>query len=238
MEREEGWVIVLNRSRAKGLWWGRKWSEVEHGDSSSSGEDGDREEERGKKGRAKRLGEDRSRSWAIVTSIDPISRCLFAHSPLCIKGAVQAAGRPRALHLITWHANRCYGLIRTPRPPSLCIYDYLRTKKKGRWRRWWCCGVCVCVCVWGGWNERGKEAEEEGEEIKYFMMGWCKKKKLKKEERNEVDGSGVCVGEGGWENERTKDGRKTLIYPVWSGKWPCSASWPHAVCLCPNRLIP
>lgn len=180
MEREEGWVIVLNRSRAKGLWWGRKWSEVEHGDSSSSGEDGDREEERGKKGRAKRLGEDRSRSWAIVTSIDPISRCLFAHSPLCIKGAVQAAGRPRALHLITWHANRCYGLIRTPRPPSLCIYDYLRTKKKGRWRRWWCCGVCVCVCVWGGWNERGKEAEEEGEEIKYFMMGWCKKKNLKK----------------------------------------------------------
>lgn len=57
-------------------------------------------------------------------------------------------------------------------------------------------GVCVCVRM-GGWNERGKEAEEEGEEIKYFMMGWCKKKKLKKEEINEVDGSGVCVGEGG-----------------------------------------
>lgn len=234
MERE-GWVIVLNKSRARGLWWGRKWSEVEHGDSSSSGEDGDREEERGKKGRAKRQGEDRSRSWAIVTSIDPISRCLFAHSPLCIKGAVQAAGRPRALHLITWHANRCYGLIRTPRPPSLCIYDYLRTKKKGRWRRWWCCGVCVCV--WGGGMREGRRQRKK--ERKSNTSWWAGvKKKLKKEERNEVDGSGVCVGEGGWENERTKDGRKTLIYPVWSGKWPCSASWPHAVCLCPNRLIP
>ncbi len=123
-------------------------SEEEHGHSSRRREDGDREGERGKKERAKRQGEDRSRSWAIVTSIDPISRCLFAHSPLCIKGAVQAAGRPRALHLITWHANRCYGLIRAPRPPSLCIYDYLRTTDTGRW--------------WGGGGRRWNGEKEGG----------------------------------------------------------------------------
>lgn len=204
MEREEGWVIVLNKSRAKGLWWGRKWSEVEHGDSSSSGEDGDREEERGKKGRAKRLGEDRSWSWAIVTSIDPISRCLFAHSPLCIKGAVQAAGRPRALHLITWHANRCYGLIRTPRPPSLCIYDYLRTKKKGRWRRWWCCGVCVCVCVWGGGMREGRRQRKK--ERKSNTSWWAGVKKKIKKKRKKWSRWKWCVcgwrGVREWENER------------------------------------
>lgn len=36
--------------------------------------------------------------------------------------------------------------------------------------------------------ERGKEAEEGGEEIKYFMMAWCKKTKIE-----EIDGSGVRV---------------------------------------------
>lgn len=154
--------------------------------------------------RAKRQGEDRSRSWAIVTSIDPISCCLFAHSPLCIKGAVQAAGRPRALHLITWHANRCYGLIRTPRPPSLCIYDYLRTKKKGRWR--WC------------GQRRGWNGEKEGgEEIKYFMMAWCRGKKW-----NRLKWS-VCVDGGGRRLKKgTREGKMVgthsfVLYEVVNG---------------------
>lgn len=44
----------------------------------------------------------------------------------------------------------------------------------------------------GGGMERGKEAEEGGEGIKYFMMTWCRKKKEKKK-KNEIDGSGECV---------------------------------------------
>lgn len=119
------------------VFWGE--SEEERGHSRRRGE------KKGKVG-GERQGEDRSRSWAIVTSIDPISHCLFAHSPLCIKGAVLAAGRPQALHLITWHANRCYGLIRALWPPSFCIYDYLGTKEKG-----WLDGERE-----GGWGGRRK----------------------------------------------------------------------------------
>lgn len=103
-------------------------------------------------GRARRQGEDRSRSWAIVTSIDPISCCLFAHSPLCIKGAVRATGRPRALHLITWHADRCYGLIRTGGP--LPFASTITSAQRGR-----------------GGEAAGREGQREGgEEIKYLMM--------------------------------------------------------------------
>ena len=144
---------VKKKENARALEWEKMETERERGE---------------RKGRARRQGEDRSRSWANETSIDTISRCLFAHSPLCIKGAVRAAGRPRALHLITWHANRCYGLIRAPRPPfPLHLRLPPHKGEKGRWRR--------RRRRRKEWRERGKEAEEGGEEIKYFMMTWCKK---------------------------------------------------------------
>lgn len=171
-------------------------------------------------GEWKRQREDRSWSWVIVTSIDPISCCLFAHSPLCIKGAVQAACRPPALHLITWHANRCYGPIRAHSPFPL----HLRLPRhKGDGLGWW----------WWGREVRREGRRQRRKERKSNTSWWpCIKKKM--------DGRGEC---GGGERDelrkgRRKDGRDVLVCPVWSAKWPHCAAWPSAVCLCPNRLIP
>lgn len=166
--------------------------------------------------------EDRSWSWVIVTSIDPISCCLFAHSPLCIKGAIQAACRPRALHLITWHANRCYGLIRALQPLPFASTITSAQRRRGGGGRW------------RGYGEReGGRGERRGNQI--LHDGLVLKKKQNRWKR--------CLWRG-WRrqtekgNKRRKDGRGIVICPVWSGKWPHCASWPCAVCLCPNRLIP
>lgn len=60
---------------------------------------------------------------------------------------------------------------------------------------------------------RGKEAEDGGEEIKYFMMTCCLKKK-KRKERNGWKQVWRGVDDVFNGNERGKDGRDTLICPV------------------------
>lgn len=97
-----------------------------------------REGERQRAAEAGSGGEDIWASWMIVTSIDHISHCLFAHHPSLALSPHITLKRPVSLsrslslstHLITWHTARCYRLIRAtgPFPSTSSTYTFIEHK--------------------------------------------------------------------------------------------------------------